>query len=257
MFDIINQKMERLSKLNLTLIGLLLFLVGYIIGGLTITPAQNLLLSIWQIIINNEIVSSSILIIIGWFISSTLDRKLTSDQFIADKKFIIAEILLKSLSKYSGAVISSTKLITSLQINYNIPILNSEYNGSTILNDIYKEWLNVNHPYIEFLQNFENYEIVLEDIKPLLDQFKNKVKIINDHFQENYLLSQKKFSNFQSNQVLQQELILLIKQTQEKIWDHLSYIYDVRVGIQNRLLSKIFKNTTSLRVPTVDMEVLT
>lgn len=249
--------MERLSKLNHILIGLLFFLVGYIVGGLTVTPAQNLLLSIWKIIIEKEIVSSSILIIVGWFISSTLDRKLTSDQFIADKKFIIAEILLKSLSKYSGAVVSSTKLITSFQINYNIPTLNLKYNGSTILNDIHKEWLNVNYPYIEFLQNCENYEIVLKDIKPLLDRFKDKVKFINDHFQENYLLSQKNFSNFQSNPVLQQELILLIKQTQEKIWDHLSYIYDVRVGIQNRLLSKIFKNKTPVRTPTIDMEVLT
>lgn len=248
--------MDRLSKLNIFLIGILILFFGYVLGSLTYTTFFNFLKTAWGIMTKNEIVTSSILIVVGWFISAYLDRKLASDQFVADKKFSISEILLKSLSKYGSSIISSTNLITKLQIDYNIPTLNSKYNGSTILSDIYQEWLSTSQSYIEFLQNCENYEIVLKDIKPLLEKFKNKTILINNHFQENFLLLNKSFSNFQANPILQQELIQLVKKTQELIWDQLSYIYDVRIGIQNRLLSKIFKNKVLLRKPTIDMDIL-
>lgn len=248
--------MERLSKLNLILIVLLIFLVGYISGGLTIISIKDLLYSLWQTISRNEIVASSILIVAGWYISSYFDRRLASRQFISDKKFIIAEILLKSLSKYSSSIISSTKLMTSFKINYNIPILNSDFVGSTIINDIYKEWLSTNQPYIEFLQNCENYEIVLKNIGSLLDVFKEKRKYIDSYFREQFLLSNKNYLGFQTNSVLREELIQLIRKAESVVFDHAAYIMDVRIGIQNRLLSKIFKNKVPLRKQSIEMEVI-
>lgn len=249
--------MFKLNKLNLILLGIIVFTSGYLLGGLTISYFYLALTSLLAFITQNEVLTSVIVVIFGWFITSYLDRKISQEQFVNDKKFKIAEILLASLSKYSTQIGESTRIISALQLNYNIPTLNSQYKGEMILSDIFMKWNDNRSTYIEFLQNFENYEVILAKIQPLIDKFKQKTKLINEFFVNNYLFSEKDFKDFQSNPRLQEDLIKLLDETMKLVFDQQAYIYDVRVGIQNILLSNIFSNKVQLREPATDMEVLT
>lgn len=198
----------------------------------------------------NEIVASSLIIILGWFIVACLDRKRSEYQFVMDKKFQAYELLQKYITDYSRELNNVFEKIIELQFALKVEFSRSRYERwGYIQNDIFEVWLKASSAWIEFHRTFENYRITLAEIEDLFFKFLDKYNDFVNYIQSKTVEDTVDYSDIPTNVEKRTELERLLKELSDKIMEQLVFNIDAVTGFQNRLFSEVFKRTVPKREP--------
>lgn len=205
------------------------------------------------------------LVVVGWivtFLYTIYQVKKSNDNTLKAQNLLFKQEIeyaayckiQDALDQYSSALSEFDSYFRILKIH-----LSSLKKGIVLK----KDWANIPYElrevnskqsdqFIEFLKTYESNEIIILDFKSLKDELAKENNLLREAFSKLHKIYLGKIDSFTSKIPPSEnidEVINKIREISEKTKDIGSYVYDLRIEMQNRILGPILGKSVLKRQP--------